>query len=163
MQFVWSKNEISHCLEMEWYGCKWQLSYAKHLYNQTIFITVTILGIIHHPVLSKTRRFGDTDSVSVFKWNLLCWAQERGLVCLHTLAITQIGFIKPTKHKPPLTFYTTWITTHVGSNFYMCTCTNSWIILLKTKYCQIIININFPYRVPALKYNSHYSLRLLEL
>jgi hypothetical protein len=46
--------------------------------KQHVYITLIILDIIHCPVLNIT--FQRQDSVSIFRWNLLRWAQYKEIV-----------------------------------------------------------------------------------
>jgi hypothetical protein len=84
-------------------------------------------------ILFKTRHFGEY-ILSPYRWNLLRWAHWKELVsCLRTPETTTITFTNPTQHKPQLTFLHLE-PPHICRSLY--TLTVSWMILLKTKYCQ---------------------------
>jgi hypothetical protein len=60
-------------------------------------VTITILDIIHHSVLFKSRRFGPGFCLRLQVEPTQLGPIDRASLCLQTT----IGFIKPTQHKPP--------------------------------------------------------------
>jgi hypothetical protein len=82
-------------MKLIWYSCQYAYTVLP-----AINITITLLDIIRRHAFFLNSTFRRLDSVSVFRWNLLRWAQQKELVFVSELVPSEGGDrIQPPKRR----------------------------------------------------------------